>query len=96
MDENEVEVVEEKSKFAQWWDERKAVRWLRDHPDVSLTLLGGVLSIAGAVVKIVADRKEYDDSVFVTANDDEIYKIPVKRMKTIKKSESTKEISSVD
>ena len=98
MDDNDIlegTVVESDTKtFKDWWSERKAVIWLKDHPDVSLTLLGGVLSIVGAAVKIVGDRKEYDDSVFITASDDSVYKLPAKQMKTVK--QRTEDITSVD
>lgn len=99
MDNNEVlegTVVDsdDKRTFKDWWNDRKSVKWLKDHPDVSLTLLGGVLSIIGAAVKIVGDRKEYDDSVFITASDDSVYKLPAKQMKTVKQQKT--DISSVD
>ena len=87
-------VESEKRTFKDWLNDRKLVIWLKDHPDVSLTLLGGVLSIAGAAVKIAADRKEYDDSVFITASDDSVYKLPAKQMKTVKQQQT--DISSVD
>ena len=86
-------VDSEKRTFKDWWNDRKSVKWLKDHPDVSLTLLGGALSIIGAAVKIIGDRKEYDDSVFITASDDSVYKLPAKQMKTVKQKT---EVKSVD
>ena len=98
MDDKEIlegTVVESEEKtFKDWWNERKFVIWFKEHPDVSLTLLGGVLSIAGAAVKIAADRKEYDDAIFITASDDSVYKLPAKQMKTVK--QKTEDISSVN
>lgn len=98
MDEKEIlegtVVDSEERTFKDWWNERKLVIWFKDHPDVSLTLLGGVLSIVGAAVKIAADRKEYDDSVFITASDNSVYKLPAKQMKTVK--QKTENIESVD
>lgn len=98
MDDNEVlegTVVDDKKSFSEWWNERKIVQWFKAHPDASLTLLGGVLSIAGAAVKIMASNKEYEDAVYLTASDDQVYKVPCKGMKTIKQSKIT-EVDSVD
>jgi len=94
MDEKTVNETEKKS-FKDWWNERKVVQWFHEHPDASLTLLGGVLSIVGAVAKIAASNKEYEDAVYLTASDDSVYKLPAKEMKTIKKGKIT-EPSSID
>ena len=94
-EENNVTVNEEERSFKDWWNERKVVKWFKEHPDASLTLLGGALSIIGAVAKIAAANKEYEDSVYLTASDDSVYKLPAKEMKTIKRSKVT-DAKSVD
>ena len=96
MDDNEVlegtVVLDETKSLTKWWNERKIVQWFKAHPDAGLTLLGGVLSIAGAAVKIVASNKEYEDSVYFCTTDDEIYKLPAKQMKTVKQGRSVDEV----
>lgn len=70
-------------KIKNWWKPKK--EWFKNHPDVSLTLLGGGLSIIGGILKIIANDKEYEDNIFVAANDNSVYKIPAKKMKTSRK-----------
>ena len=43
----------------------------------------------------MASNKEYEDAVYLTASDDQVYKVPCKGMKTIKQSKIT-EVDSVD
>lgn len=81
----ETEVVDWKTKVKAWWNERKIVKFCKEHPDTTLTLAGGLLTIIGGVVKIAVDKREYEDHVFVDVNDT-VYKLPAKEMKTINKS----------
>ena len=86
----ELEVTKKKKSFKDWWNERKSVQWLKAHPDVSLTLLGGVLSIVGGCIKIAANKSEYEDNIFMTATDGDVYKVPVKKMKTVDSSKQAR------
>ena len=97
MDEKELEELSEivdtrtmSEKVKDWFGNCKT--WFKEHPDVGLTLLGGVLSIAGAAVKIIGDRKEYDDNMFIVDSNDDIYRIPAKKMKTVKNNYSKEEV----
>ena len=76
MEEAKEEVVEVKMGFKD-----KFLGFCRKHPDVVLTLVGGVASLAGGIIKIIAAINEYEDNVFTTI-DNEVYKIPAKHMKT--------------
>ena len=83
-----IEVTKREISLKEKLANSKPVRWFKDHPDIGLTLLGGVLSIIGAGVKIAANKSEYEDNIFMTATDGDIYKVPVKKMKTV---DSTKQ-----
>ena len=58
-------------------------QWCKEHPDIVLTVIGGLFTLAGGIIKIIANKNEYEDHLFTTV-DDEIYKIPSKKMKTAK------------
>lgn len=75
----------EKKSLKERWEESKAHKFFKDHPDASLTLIGGLLSIIGGVIKLACYNKEYEESVYLTTQDDEIYKIPARPCKTSKK-----------
>lgn len=79
----DIEVTKRKKSFWEKLTNSKPVVWFKEHPDIGLTLLGGVLSIVGAGVKIAANKSEYEDNLFVTGTDGGVYKVPVKKMKTV-------------
>ena len=70
-----VEVVEKKTGFKQW---------CKDHPDLVVTFFSGLLGFAGGIIKLIAVKSEYDDNLYTTIDED-VYKIPSKKMKTAKK-----------
>ena len=76
---------EEKKGFKAWFLEKKesAKKFCKEHPDVVLTVIGGVASIVGGALKIYANRSEFEDNLF-TEIDGQVYKIPAKEMKTAK------------
>lgn len=78
--------MEEKKTFKTWLKERKdkVKKFCSEHPDVILTVVGGLASLAGGALKIYANKSEYEDYLYTTA-DDEVYKLPAKKMKTCKK-----------
>ena len=64
------------------WKE-KVKDFCKEHKDVLLTGATILASIGCGVMKIVANKREYEDNLF-TEVDGEIYKIPAKQMKTAK------------
>lgn len=78
--------VEKKKGFKERLSEKydKVKNFCSNHPDVCLTVLGGLASLAGGCLKLYANKTEYEDHVF-TEVDDTVYKIPAKKMKTAKK-----------
>ena len=73
-------------KVKNWFKEKWAT--VKDfcgaHPDVVLSILGGLFTLTGGALEIYANRTEYEDNVFTTV-DDKVYKIPCKKMKTCDK-----------
>lgn len=76
-----------KQKLADKWTSVK--KFCEDHPDVVLTLVGGIASIAGAGLRVYANKSEYEDYLYTTV-DNKIYKLPAKEMKTADKLQSPK------
>lgn len=76
----------DKNKIKAWLKERKdkAKEFCSTHPDVILTVFGGLASLAGGLLKIYANKTEFEDTAFTTI-DGETYKLPCKKMKTVKK-----------
>lgn len=74
-----------KKSLKERFKETKVYKFFEAHPDASLTLLGGALSIAGGLLKLACYNKEYSESVYLTTQEDEIYKIPARPCKTSKK-----------
>ena len=75
----ETEVIVEKKPTLK----DRFLGFCKKHPDVILTVLGGIASLAGGILKVYANKTEYEDSLFTTFDDD-VYKVPAKRMKTVK------------
>ena len=78
--------VEKKKSFKERLSEKfgKVKNFCSDHPDVVLTVLGGLASLAGGCLKLYANKTEYEDYLY-TEVDDTVYKLPAKEMKTAKK-----------
>lgn len=82
-----MEVYMDKKKSLKRWIEEKTAKakdFCGKHPDVLLTLLGGVASVIGGCLKLYMSKTEYEDYIYTTV-DDEVYKIPAKEMKTCNK-----------
>ena len=84
----DIEVTKRKVSIKERIKNSKPVVYFKNHPDIGLTLLGGVLSIIGAGIKVAGSKSEYEDNIFVTSTDGNVYKVPVKKMKTV---DSTKQ-----
>lgn len=78
--------VEKKKGFKERWSEKvlRFKNFCSSHPDVCLTVLGGLASLAGGCLKLYANKTEYEDYLY-TEVDDTVYKLPAKEMKTAKK-----------
>lgn len=78
--------VEKKKGFKQKLSEKvdKVKNFCSNHPDVVLTVLGGLASLAGGCIKLYTSKTEYEDYLY-TEVDDTVYKLPAKEMKTAKK-----------
>ena len=81
--------MEEKKSFKERWIERwdKILDWAGEHPDVLLTVAGGIMSLVGGGLKLYATKSDFNDHLYTTI-DDEVYKIPAKHMKTTKSMRS--------
>ena len=86
-----MEQKKEKKSIKIWWEERKAKAkdFCKRHPDAVLCTIGGIASLLGGILKIWSNKTEYEDNVYVTLDDGDIYKVPSKKMKTVKKKPSS-------
>lgn len=81
----------EENKKLTWKDkikETKIYKLCKNHPDATLTFAGGILTIVGGLIKLACYNKEYEESIYITTQDDEIYKLPARPCKTSKKVKS--------
>ena len=78
----EAEVVEEKEN---WFVKKKTqfVDFCKQHPDIVLTVIGGIASLAGGAMKLAASKNEYQDEVYMTDGDD-VYKLPARQVRSKK------------
>lgn len=76
--------MEEKKGLKAWLVDKKdrAKQFCADHPDVVLTVVGGLASIVGGCIKLYANKTEYEDYLYTTDDKGTIYKLPAKQMKT--------------
>lgn len=76
--------MKEKMTVKKWFVDKKnkVVKFCEDHPDVILTVIGGLASLAGGCIKLYCSKTEYEDYVYTVTTDDEIYKIPAKPVKS--------------
>lgn len=79
-----MEEKKQKKTFKEWWNERKFVRFCKEHPDGMLGILGGIITLLGGVVKILVSKHEYEDYIYVTDNEGNVNKVPSKIMRTAK------------
>jgi len=80
MEEEKIDVVEEVTEEKK---EGKFKAWCKKHPDVVLTVAGGLAGLVGGILKLWAVKSEYEDNLYTTV-DEEVYKIPARKMKTAK------------
>ena len=93
MDNNEEVIVddivnEEAEEKEPWYKKYNPVRMYKEDNTFKQFTNAALLTILGGVVKLVCSRKEYDNSVYITTQDDEIYKIPARSCRTIKHKKS--------
>lgn len=83
MDEIKDEVVEVEE--VSWFKRKKNqfVDFCKQHPDIVLTVVGGLASLVGGAMKLVASKNEYQDEVYMTDGDD-VYKLPARQVKSKK------------
>ena len=85
--------MEEKRTLKGWFGDqkRKVVQFCKDHPDVILSVIGGIASVTGGCIKLYLSKTEYDDYIYTTTIDNEIYKLPAKPVKSAKMITKTAE-----
>jgi len=64
-----------------WFADKKekVVGFFRAHPEGTLTVLGGLFTLAGGAMKLYSVSKEYQDEVYMT-NGEDVFKLPAKAM----------------
>ncbi len=75
--------MEEQKK--NWFVDKKDrfLAFCHSHPDIMLTVVGGVFTLAGACVNYMTTQNEYKDTVYMTDGED-VYRIPAKSMNSKK------------
>lgn len=68
---------QKKSWFADKKD--KFIEFCKRHPEGTLTVLGGLFTLAGGAMKLYAVSKDYEDEVYMT-NGEDVFKLPAKAM----------------
>ena len=68
-----------------WFEDKKNKfkEFCKQHPDILLTVVGGVFTLAGACINYATTKNEYKDNVYMTDGED-VYKIPAKSMNSKK------------
>lgn len=84
MEEKKEVITEEQTEEIIVTEKKGFKQWCKEHPDIVLTFFGGVCTLAGGILKLVAMKSEYEDNVYTTIDDD-VYKIPARKMKTAKR-----------
>ena len=83
------DVVEEENET--WWQKVKKfnpVKMYKEDDTFKKFTNAALLTILGGVVKLWCSNKEYENSVYVVTQDDEVYKLPARSCKTIKHKKS--------
>lgn len=84
MDEQKIiEFDEEMREIEQESFGRRVWNGIKDHADTVVTLAAAVLTVVGSCIYSAATKRGVDDYLY-TETDDEVYRIPVKKCKTIK------------
>lgn len=68
-----------------WFKDKKDrfLAFCQKHPDIILSVVSGIFTLAGACVSYAATKSEYTDNVYMTDGED-VYKIPAKSMNSKK------------
>ena len=91
MENNVVEIkVKKKHSIKEWWNNLKIVQFCKEHPDGVLGIIGGLITLLAGVVKIVAAKSEYDESLYIVDNDGCVNKIPSRKLRTLKRVDEPK------
>lgn len=92
MEEREEQVVSEEEFEQDFLDDdqevgiiQKIIGWFRRHSWIVPPLVGGVITIVVEGVKYQIRRNEYEDYLYVTSDNDEVCRIPARRMKSVKR-----------
>ena len=91
-----MEEKQQKKTFKEWWNERKFVKFCKEHPDGILGIIGGLITVLASVIKIYLSKSEYEDYIFVTDNIGDVHKVPSKIMRTAKDTCSKQEINEAN
>ena len=75
----------EEDKKQNWFVVKKnqIVDYFKQRPELTLTVLGGLFTVAGACINCYTVKNEYKDNVYMTDGED-VYKIPAKSMNSKK------------
>lgn len=75
----------EEEKKQSWFavKKQKVAVWFAEHPELTLTVLGGLFTVIGAGINCYTVKNEYKDNVYMTDGKD-VYKIPAKSMNSQK------------
>ena len=73
-------------KIKNWFGDKKdkVKKFCSEHPDVVLTVVGGLASVVGGCIKLYASKSEYENYVYTVTDKGNVYKVPAKRLETAK------------
>lgn len=63
----------------------KIIQWFRRHSWIVPPLFGGIITIIVEGVKYQIRKSEYEDYLYVTSDDDEVCRIPARRLRSVKR-----------
>ena len=75
-------------KISKWC---KFKSWCKDHQDALLGIAGGLLTLAGACVGLYSHTKECSDYLYIAGTNDDIYRVPAKKVPAAKHKEMVNE-----
>ena len=59
------------------------VKFVKTNPQAQVTLLAGTLAVVGGGLKLAANTHEFDNELFTTSTDGNVYRIKAKKCPTI-------------
>lgn len=79
--------MEEEKKKGWFADKRdRFLNFCKAHPEGTLTVLGGLFTLAGGAMKLIAASREYEDEVYMV-QDEKVYRVPAKQLQSKKVAE---------